>query len=116
MHRSTDIGTLATDFHVFGIDGHFCPTASSLQRSPPERYSTDATESESLIGAGGMGSIFVAEHLKFGRDAAVKVLSNTAHGTSQAHERFTREAKAVCHLQHPNLVTYHDFEQTPTPG
>ncbi len=61
------------------------------------------------IGAGGMGSIFIAEHLKFGRDVAIKVLSSTGQEDVRAQERFLREAKAVCHLQHPNLVTYHDF-------
>lgn len=68
------------------------------------------------IGAGGMGAIYVAEHLTFGRDVAVKVLNTSAHDDQQAHERFMREAKAVCHLQHPNLVTYHDFGTDPETG
>ena len=66
------------------------------------------------LGQGGMGTIYLAEHLQFQRQVAIKVLPPPDPGAQDvsgavAHERFLVEARAVCHLQHNNLVTYHDF-------
>ncbi|MBT9556150.1 MAG: serine/threonine protein kinase [Myxococcales bacterium] len=66
------------------------------------------------LGQGGMGTIYLAEHLQFQRQVAIKVLPPPDPGARDesgavAHERFLVEARAVCHLQHNNLVTYHDF-------
>ncbi len=60
------------------------------------------------LGAGGMGSLFLAEHLQFQRQVAIKVLPKETEDAS-ARQRFVVEARAICHLQHPNIVTYHDF-------
>jgi serine/threonine protein kinase len=63
------------------------------------------------VGSGGMGTVYLCEHLVVGRKVAVKVLP-----TSQAHNpsalgRFYREARAAGVLDHPNLVKAHDIDQ-----
>ena len=64
---------------------------------------------ERELGAGGMGALFIATQLGFGRRVAVKVLPPKMAHDKAARDRFVLEARAVCHLQHPNLVTYYDF-------
>ncbi|HIA03203.1 MAG TPA: serine/threonine protein kinase [Myxococcales bacterium] len=65
------------------------------------------------LGKGGMGGVYLAEQIKFGREVALKVLLETAMADTVARKRFVNEAKAVCTLQHPNLVVYHDFGTDP---
>jgi serine/threonine-protein kinase len=61
------------------------------------------------LGKGGMGGVYLANQIKFDREIALKVLVNTAMADPVARKRFVNEAKAVCGLQHPNIVVYHDF-------
>jgi serine/threonine protein kinase len=61
------------------------------------------------LGSGGMGGVYLAEQLNLGRQIALKVLHHDAASDPIARERFVREARAVCHLKHPNLVVYYDF-------
>ena len=56
----------------------------------------------SLIGEGGMGSVYQARDTRLDRIVAVKV-SKTAFDP-----RFEREARAVAALHHPNICTLHD--------
>ena len=65
------------------------------------------------LGKGGMGGVYLAEQIKFGREVALKVLLDTAMADTVARKRFVNEAKAVCTLQHPNLVVYYDFGTDP---
>ena len=60
-----------------------------------------------------MGGVYLAEHLQFRRRVAIKVLLSSHRDDPRARARFEIEARAVCHLQHPNLVTYHDFGMDP---
>lgn len=61
-----------------------------------------------LIGQGGMGFVFKAEHAVMGRTVAVKVLSRARLNNPTAVARFRREVKAVAKLDHPNIITAHD--------
>lgn len=64
---------------------------------------------EAKLGEGGMGTVYRARDTVLGRDVAVKVLSpDTAHDPDLA-PRILREAKAVSRLNHPNIVTVHEF-------
>src|SRR5262249_12440250 len=57
-----------------------------------------------VLGAGGMGVVYKAWQPSLDRYVAVKMLRNTTLAESGMRERFTREARAVAKLQHPNLV------------
>ena len=63
------------------------------------------------IGSGGMGEVFLAEDTKLDRKVAVKVLPPELAESEERRARFTREAKAIAALNHPNIVTVHSVEQ-----
>lgn len=56
------------------------------------------------IGAGGMGTVYKARHMKLDRQVAVKVLPQRCMSDSTAIARFEREMRAVGRLNHPNIV------------
>ena len=50
---------------------------------------------ESLLGQGGMGSVYRATHLRLGRAVAFKVIQEHLTSDPSTHDRFVREAEAV---------------------
>lgn len=63
------------------------------------------------IGVGGMGQVFLCEHMFMKRRVAVKVLPPAKAEQPAALGRFYREARAAGSLQHPNIVRTHDIDQ-----
>ncbi len=63
---------------------------------------------ESVLGKGGMGKVYKAEHTGIGRTVALKVLHARLGGSKEAKERFQREARASGRLSHPNIVEVSD--------
>jgi serine/threonine-protein kinase len=61
-----------------------------------------------LIGRGGMGNVFLCEHLQLRRRVAIKVLPRKQANDRGMLERFQREARAAAALDHPNIVRVHD--------
>jgi serine/threonine-protein kinase len=61
-----------------------------------------------FLGAGGMGEVYLAEHNKIGRRAAVKVLTQ-AVAAEGLLDRFFNEARIQASLHHPNIATLYDF-------
>ena len=61
-----------------------------------------------LIGEGGMGRVFLARDPMLDRHVAVKVLSSAAP-LGEEVARFEREAKALAALDHPNILSIHEF-------
>jgi serine/threonine protein kinase len=61
------------------------------------------------LGRGGMGTVYLAEHIKLGRRFAVKRLSSEFTQESRFRERFFREARHQALLDHPNIVRVTDF-------
>jgi serine/threonine protein kinase len=64
-----------------------------------------------LLGQGGMGAVYKARQSKLDRLIALKVLPPEAGKDPSFAERFTREARALARLNHPNIVTVYDFGQ-----
>jgi tRNA A-37 threonylcarbamoyl transferase component Bud32 len=62
-----------------------------------------------LLGQGGMGAVYKARQTKLDRAVALKILPPEAGTDSAFADRFTREARALAKLSHPNIVGIHDF-------
>jgi serine/threonine protein kinase len=66
-----------------------------------------------IIGAGGMGAVFEAKHLRLGRMVAIKVLRPDFADHDEYVQRFLREAQAVSRIRHRNVVEIHDYGEAP---
>src|SRR5687768_15209787 len=64
-----------------------------------------------LIGQGGMGFVFKARQPRIERFVALKILPRSLAADPAFAERFTREGRVLARLNHPNIVTLHDFGQ-----
>jgi serine/threonine-protein kinase len=62
----------------------------------------------SLVGAGGMGEVYLAEDRKLGRKLAVKLLPSCFNGDDERVRRFQQEARTASALNHPNIITIHE--------
>jgi len=62
-----------------------------------------------LLGQGGMGAVYKAVQKKLDRDVALKILPPELGKDPSFAERFRREAKTLAQLNHPHVVTVHDF-------
>ena len=63
----------------------------------------------SLLGRGGMGVVYLVEHVHIGKRMAMKLLHGELARNRDTIQRFQREAKAVSKLTHPNTVQVFDF-------
>jgi serine/threonine protein kinase len=64
-----------------------------------------------LIGAGGMGAVYLCEHTLMRRLVALKVLPVEKLDDPSNLDRFMREARAIAALDHPNIVRAYDIDQ-----
>ena len=64
------------------------------------------------LGAGGMGTVYLATDTKLGRDVAIKVLPPRLADEPESLIRFEREARMLAALNHPNIATIHGFEES----
>jgi len=65
---------------------------------------------KSLIGAGGMGDVYLARDERLGRKVALKIIKiGLVKRSVEAHERFIREACAAAALRHENIATVYEF-------
>src|SRR5439155_15662791 len=61
-----------------------------------------------LLGRGGMGSVYEAEHMGLRRRVALKVLDPVLTHQSDFVDRFHREIQTIAHLEHPNILPVYD--------
>ena len=65
----------------------------------------------SMIGAGGMGEVYLAQDTRLRRKVAIKLLSPELTGDQRGMRRFEQEALASSALNHPNILTIYEFGQ-----
>ena len=65
-----------------------------------------------MLGEGGMGRVYLAEHVRMGRLSAVKVMSPALAPTAEAISRFNREASNASRINQPNVAAIYDFGET----
>ena len=96
----------------------FCPRDGSALRSQNKQndlVGTVIAERYHVIkklGEGGMGAVYLAEHVKMGRKSAIKVMNPGMHQDADAIARFNREASNASRLNHPNICAIYDFGET----
>jgi serine/threonine-protein kinase len=111
-----------------------CPTCHAVYHGPerfcthdatplvdPERSEEDARAQArvgstvgsyrlgDVVGRGGMGAVYAAEHVYIGKRVAVKILHERYAANEAAVGRFLREARAATAIAHPNIVDVADF-------
>jgi serine/threonine protein kinase len=64
------------------------------------------------LGEGGMGKVYLAEHVKMNRQCAVKVMNSALLNDSDAAQRFAREASNAARIIHPNVAAVFDYGET----
>ncbi|MBC8216880.1 MAG: protein kinase, partial [Planctomycetes bacterium] len=65
-----------------------------------------------LLGQGGMGAVYKARQKQLDRLVALKILPPEVGQSEAFAERFTREARSLAKLNHPQIVTVHEFGHT----
>ena len=66
-----------------------------------------------LLGSGGMGKVYAAEHVLMHKRLAVKVLHRDLTRVPEVVARFEREAMAAANIDHPNVASATDFGKLP---
>jgi len=92
-------GALDTTITRVGTD----PELAALRKAFDERYVI-----ESLLGRGGMGSVYKARERTLDRSVALKIIPDYRGRDPQFIERFRREARIAARLRHPRIVSVHE--------
>ena len=102
----------------YPADERFCPRDGSALKS--QNGGTDLIGSIiadrylvlEKLGEGGMGRVYLAEHVKMGRKSAVKVMNPGAVTDADAISRFNREAANASRISHQHVAQVYDFGET----
>ncbi len=101
----------------YDADIKFCPKDGTTLRVPPGAALIGAVIADRYhilkkLGEGGMGQVFLAEHVKMGRPSAIKVMTPGMMQDADAISRFNREAANASRITHPNVAAIYDFGET----
>ena len=100
-------------------DVKFCPNdGQTLRATAPAndlvgQVVADRYHVVKKLGEGGMGQVYLAEHVKMGRRSAIKVMNPSMVHDPDAVARFNREASNASRITHPNVCAIYDFGETP---
>ncbi|HKW09448.1 MAG TPA: serine/threonine-protein kinase [Gemmatimonadaceae bacterium] len=100
-------------------DLKFCPNDGQTLRSAAPagdlvgQVIADRYHVVKKLGEGGMGQVYLAEHVKMGRRSAIKVMNPSMVHDPDAVARFNREASNASRINHPNVCAIYDFGETP---
>lgn len=103
----------------YPLSERFCPRDGTALRSATGQGDllgtvvADRYHILKKLGAGGMGTVHLAEHVKMGRKSALKVMNPGMNADPDAIARFNREAANASRLNHPNVCGIYDFGETP---
>jgi serine/threonine-protein kinase len=64
------------------------------------------------LGEGGMGKVYLAEHVKMNRQCAVKVMNGALVNDAESAQRFAREASNAARIIHPNVAAVFDYGES----
>ena len=107
--------TYATDAETF-LEQPAADIATAPPSEPHETTLVGRTVSHyqvlSLLGAGGMGEVYLARDSRLDRTVAVKILPGELAADPERMQRFAREAKAASALNHPNVATIYDVGES----
>jgi len=95
-----------SDRETLTVDGSGMPAAPKPADLAAQFPQLEILE---LLGRGGMGFVYRARQKSLDRLVALKILSIPRQAQEAFAERFAREARALASLDHPNIVTVHDF-------
>ena len=84
----------------------------AAREEPPEGRRVGPFRLVREIGRGGMGVVYLAEDTRIGRSVALKALPPWLGVGAEAKQRFMSEARAVSALDHPNIATLYEADET----
>jgi serine/threonine protein kinase len=102
----------------YELDQRFCPKDGSTLKSENAAGDlvgtiiADRYHVLRKLGEGGMGTVYLAEHVKMGRKSAVKVMNPGMVNDTDAISRFNREAANASKISHANVAAVYDFGET----
>ena len=102
----------------YETDARFCPKDGAALRptggSDPLIGHTlgDRYHMLSVVGEGGMGRIYLAEHVRMNRQCAVKIMRPNLVNDADAAARFAREASSAARIIHPNVAAVFDYGES----
>ena len=103
----------------YADDVKFCPLdGSTLRAKSPTadlvgQVVADRYHIIKKLGEGGMGAVYLGEHVKMGRKSAIKVMNPSMASDPDAISRFNREAANASRISHPKVCQIYDFGETP---
>ena len=97
-------------------DTRFCPNDGSTLRSAVAADLIGSVIGRYHIvrklGEGGMGTVYLGEHVKMGRQDAIKVMAPSMVHDPEAIARFNREAANAAKIKHPNVCAVYDYGES----
>lgn len=97
-----------------------CPSCGETITAFLRRYSAEPLDGKyrvvSVLGIGGMGEVYKAEHVHLHAPRVIKLMRANIATDKDAHERFLREARLATRIQHQNVIALFDFSALPDDG